>query len=449
MAGYELESIGELARQLLLGPSRVRRRQADRLEGLLLQLDQMRSYPYEFVYYRITGYRPKRPPQEVYDGNALYRDLRLALRELSAGAPGQASEADERVLGLETLADELNVSARTIRRWEARGLVAAVWQFPDGGARLGVRQSALERFAERHPGLPEAASRFSRLSRAEERRALALAAGLARDGGLSRTAAAQRIARELGRAPETVRRFLLRHDREQPGGALFGRAAGRGGAAQHAQIAADYRAGAPVAELAVRYGRSRSSIYRLINRHRAQALLKDLPPFYSEASFEEPGADEELIGPPLDELTARLRAQLAAAEAQRPGAASLTATTAVPLAAPEEKALFRGGNYARFRAAELRRQLDQRRYVPSSLLRQIESLDGRAERLRELLVRLYEPLADRVARQHAGTGAPLPDLMAHARAELSHLVDSFDYRVRARFSSYAQLELLKAFARAR
>ncbi|KPK62230.1 MAG: hypothetical protein AMK73_06490 [Planctomycetes bacterium SM23_32] len=166
--------------------------------------------------------------------------------------------------------------------------------------------------------------------------------------------------------------------------------------------------------------------------------------YFREEAFAEPDADRLLFGEDVEDLLSRL----AQGGPSGPTGEAGEPWPLTPLGQAEERALFRALNYAKSRADELRQELNPRRYVPSGVLRRIEALRGRAETLRERLVRAHLPLAAQVARQHAGAGAGFQETYARARTQLGHLVETFDYRGRARFPRYASLELMKAFARA-
>ena len=429
MAKFQLKSIQELFRQLMRGPTAVRRRNADRIEALLAELDPARLYPYEFVYFRVSGFRLKQPPAEAYAGRTLLPDLAQGLRMLSASVARPASEAGEKVYTDDEICRELKVAPRTVRRWRRRGLVGAVYAFPDGRARLGVRSSALAAFLAKDAGVAGRARHVSRLARTEEAQIADMARRLVRDGGMSLTAAAGRIARELGRARETVRACLRRHDRDHPDRAIFGGSGGRLGEETRRRVYTDHRQGASAQTLCARYGRSRASIYRIINRERAAEALREALTSSQEALFTAPDVAAQVFGEEFGAAMERLAAPSAA------------------LARTEETAVFRAYNYAKFRMSELRRELNPRRYVPSGLLDEIDGLRARAERIREGLVRAHLPLADQIARQHARDPAALGELAAEGRTLLGRLVESYDYRKRGRFSRYVSLELMKAFAR--
>ena len=63
--------------QTRYAPRDRRLEQIDRAEQLLTEIDAGKRYPYEYVCYRITGYRPEGWPALVLDGGDVQHDLRL------------------------------------------------------------------------------------------------------------------------------------------------------------------------------------------------------------------------------------------------------------------------------------------------------------------------------------------------------------------------------------
>lgn len=428
MAKFKLKRIGELHRQLMLSPPEVRRRHADRLERLLLNLEPDRVYPYEFIYFRVTGFRPAENYMESYRGEELQPELHRSLERLTETVPQPADELEEPVRTIDELRGRFEVSRRTLHRWRRRGLVARKYEFPDGSVRIGVRESALEQFVEAHRDSLSFSGGFSRLSEREKAQIARRVERLRQTEDLSTTAAAGRVAEELDRAQETVRRAVKeRQDRATEGSP--NRLTSR---AKH-QIYAEYNRGAPVEELSQRYDRSRSSIYRVINSERARQLLRRNVTYINDEDFDSPHAEEAILEEGWRTLRRRMDSRAASDEA--------------PLDAEEEVTVFRAYNYLKSRLAGLHEQVNPRRYVRTETLDRIEELTERIEQIERWLQRLYTPLVKRVARQHAGGGTPVAELTEEGTALLEKLIQSYDYRERSRFPAYLRLELQKAFAR--
>lgn len=422
MSTFTLTRIGELHRQLMLSPADVRGRYADRLERFLLELEPALTYSYEFVYFRIAGVRLDASRLDTFTGAELTPDLLLLLEALSEGAPPLVTDAGEELYAIEDLRARFGVTARTIRRWRQRGLVSRRYEFPDGVRRTGVRRSALERFVQANLGTASVTGRSPRLTAREEEEILRRLARY-RERGLTTTAAAARVATEVGRARETVRKVLKR--REGTGEPRPGRLGRR----ERQELLAGFRKGARAEALAARSGRSPASVYRILNQERARELLAQPVAYVGGADFAAPGAQARILGEELRGLTERLESAPSA------------------LGREEERALFRAYNYTKFLILQTRQKLDPRRYVPTRALRELQELSAGAARLRDLLVRLHLPLVDRIVRQHAAGPAGAPELTAKGGALLGELVDAFDYTGRGRFAARVTLHLQKAFAR--
>ena len=424
MTEFAQPLLADLHRQLMLSPADVRARYADRLERFLLELEPARTYPYEFVYFRVVGMRSAVTNLQTFAGAELTPDLVLLLEALSAGTAPTASAAGEKVYTTDEVCERLGVTSRTLHRWRRRGLMARRYVFPDGGRRLGIRASVLDRFLETEGGRPAPSAGGRRLTSKEEEE-IAERVDRLREDGLSTTAAAERVAGQVGRAKETVRLVLKRRDGEAE------ESGGRLSADERRELLAEYRAGTSAEALAERSGRSASSVYRILNQERARELLAAEVGYVGGAELDETDA---LADDGVQTLMERL--ETSPPPPGRP-----------PLSRDEERALFRAYNAARRQIALRRAVLDPTRYVPTRALRDLEDLSARAARIRELIARLHLPLLERVVRQHAATPAQARALLAQGRALLGEVIGAFDCAGRGRFGSLVTLDLQKAFAR--
>src|SRR3954469_8374681 len=180
--------------QARFAPRERRLEQIDRAEQLLAEIEPGRCYPYEYLCFRITGYRPEGAPALVLDGSDVRHDLRLFVEDLSATVEQKAEQVTEPVLTVDEVSRRFNVSVRTVTRWRRQGLVARRFII-DGRTKVGFLESSLSRFVEEHHDQVDRGSRFQKLSVAEKeeivRRARRMA--LVGQGGLVE------IARRIGR----------------------------------------------------------------------------------------------------------------------------------------------------------------------------------------------------------------------------------------------------------
>src|SRR5271155_5329321 len=208
--------------QTRYAPRERRLEQVERAEQLLGEIEGAKRYPYEYLCYRITGYRPEGWPALVLDGGDVQHDLRLFVEDLSATARKGVEQVDEPVLTVDEVSRRFNVSPRTVTRWRRQGLVAR--RFVIGGrTKVGFLESSLQRFVTAHRVQVERGSRFRQLTEAERdeiiRRARRMA--LVRPGHAGLVEIARRIARKMSRSTETVRLTLRAYDRGHPDRAVF------------------------------------------------------------------------------------------------------------------------------------------------------------------------------------------------------------------------------------
>src|SRR5262245_6767383 len=274
VTNFKIAALKELMdQQVRFAPPGRRLEQVQRAQRLLAEVEPGKHYPYQFVCFRITDYRPESYPDLLIDGQALQHDLGLFITELARSLPPVPVETvAEPVLTLEQISKQFNVSTKTISRWRRRGLVAMP-VLKGGRRQLGFSQSLVERFVADNPERVERGSRFSQLSDEEKDDILRRARRLSRLAGGTLTEVSRRIARRLGRSPETVRYTIKNHDREHPEQALFPSAGGPLDAQTKQVLYNSYRRGIPVDTIAKRFRRTRTSVYRAIHEVRAQRLL--------------------------------------------------------------------------------------------------------------------------------------------------------------------------------
>src|SRR4029078_10126459 len=69
----------------------------NRAEKLLGEVESGRSYPYEYLFYRITEYRPDSAAGVVVPGKDVAHDLRLFVEDVSDSANVKGEDAGEAV----------------------------------------------------------------------------------------------------------------------------------------------------------------------------------------------------------------------------------------------------------------------------------------------------------------------------------------------------------------
>jgi RNA polymerase primary sigma factor len=265
-----IRALDDLARQLRFAPRETLRRQLERAESLATEIDPALAYPEDWIVFRVTGYRPDLRAPIAFPGEALLADMSALIERLSAGAGLEQRELPPgRHLDLQGVCGRWKVSRKTVERWRREGLVALRVKGASGKPRLVFPLESVERFERTRPERIRDAAGYTRMGPDLEERMLRRAAAYARLG-CTRNQAAARIARRYGRALETVRQLLKRHDT----GAAPPLFAQRGPPTPRERelIARWHWHGIEPGEMARRLGRSSPSVHRVINDGRAERL---------------------------------------------------------------------------------------------------------------------------------------------------------------------------------
>jgi RNA polymerase primary sigma factor len=435
--------------QVRFAPPARRAEQLARAQKLLEEVEPGRSYPYQFVCYRVTDYRPESYPDLLISGGDLVHDLALFIEALGGTVP--AVESQEQLVTLEQLSRQLNVSTKTVRRWRKLGLVGRRILL-DGKRQVCYAPEVISRFLESNRDRVERGGKFSQLSDTEREDILRRAKRLARIGGTTLTEISRRIARKLGRSVETIRYTIKNHDRDHPEQALFPAMTGPLDTTTKECIYSSYRRGIDVETLARKYQRTRTSVYRVINEVRAQRLLEQPLDYIMHADFEKPELEANILGPmPRHEEYEEKRRTM---HAPRDVPPELASCYEYPLLSREQEAhLFRQMNYLKFKASRLRDELrkddgevDASR-VRIQTLRDIEELQERASTVKEVLINANMRLVVNIAKRHAGQAENFFELLSDGNMSLIRAVEKFDYGRGFKFSTYASWAIMKNFAR--
>ena len=168
MQDYQSKPVGELARQLQAGPMRLRKGYIDSAEALLGIIEPHLEYPYEFIVYRLTGYRSRRRASTgPVSGANLISDLQQLVLDICNNFDLRTTDYDEAVFDTPSLAGKFGVSTKTIQRWRKGGLVARRMVFDNGKKRIAFLESSVRIFAKRRRRLILRSARFTRLTKSE------------------------------------------------------------------------------------------------------------------------------------------------------------------------------------------------------------------------------------------------------------------------------------------
>ena len=438
---YRISLIRELRdQQVRFAPRAKRNEQADRAENLLSELDPGKNYPYDYLFFRVTEVRPDATGYRLIKGDDAVHDLRLFVEDITDSMNLRVEEAAEPVHTVDDLSKMFNVSTKTISRWRDQGLVSRRF-LADGRKRVGFLHSSVDRFVSQNKKRVERGERFTQISDTERDdiidRARRIAATGANLSEVSRTVGA-----EVNRSTETIRYTIKNFDRQFPTMAVFPDQREVLSEEDRRAMYQQHNRGISTVVLAKRYGRTRTSIVRLLNEQRAAKILELPLDYIPNPEFDEPTrVDEIMTNLPVSPEPAR---KVRAPSGLPPYLASLYD---VPLLNREQEYhLFRKMNYVKHVAFNLRATLDVKAPLVS-LMDQIENLYEQAVAVKNKIVQANLRLVVSIAKRHVDPNDDFFGLISDGNMSLIRACEKFDYARGNKFSTYASWAIMKNFAR--
>ncbi len=466
---FRSRELQQLTRQLLFAPPQRRLEQVKAAEALHDQIDADRTYPLDYLSYRITGRRSATDPDDspLLVGEAVLPDLRQMIDTLSRSIDIPQNGLGEPSETVASLAARLDVSTKTVRRWRNAGLRWR-WVLPTQGGRKCIvfPESSIQRFLQVQQARVKRATDFSQLSSEQRQQILSRARRIAEATDVSLNRVAVHLANKYGRAVETVRQILEDHDRNQPLDPIFIDRTGPLSARQKRVIVRAYRMNVSVKKIARHFGRTRSTIYRALNEHRAAEIHSLNLRGFTLPTFKRPDADSVFLTDPLSpdrSATSALRARLSHSDTTAPHRPHHVPLEDLPeslrpayssevLTETEEHRLLVRLNYLKFKIDHLRSQLD--RYEPrAAALDRIEPLVKLLDDTRQEIILGTLPMVLSASRRHIAPDTPadrvqsrLLDLLALGHNVLVESIDSFDLTRNQSFWSYLHWSLMRVYA---
>jgi len=451
---YVCRELDELARQLVRAPAERRAEQVRRAERLHDEIEPDASYPFDYLVYRITGFRAETDATVLLVGEAVAADLRLLIDTLSRSIRIYA-EKGESLETIEGLAQRLGVSTKTIERWRKDGLRWR-WTFDPqrGKSVITIPLAALAAFRERSPQRIEQARGFTRMSAAQRDELIAAAREMVRQHpGWSLNRVARRLAPRFHRAHETVRQILQQHEARHRNQPIFQDAGGPLTERDARLIARARQRGILVRTLAEHFGKSPSTVRAAHARHRLAQLRKlDLRGIESPL-FERPDAEQVYRHSPRARAADRDDGAISSVPVGDLPAALRQLYRQPTLDAATQRHLFRRMHYLRFKARHAIAAMSSRQPRTADL-KQAQALIDAAHATRDRLARANLPVVLSVARRHRlsaeSPGDHLIDLLEIGHDELIDAVEAFNpFTGQGRaFDAYLTNRLLRRFTRA-
>jgi len=453
MKSFRYPEIAQLKHELTLAPARHRLGHIAGIAQAIVLIDPNRDYPYSFVCFHVTGYRPRRGDEEaVLSGKRLIEDLVRLADVLTAVKPLPAVATHGKCYDADALAARFNISTRTIKRWRQRGLLG-VWSVGNEQPPKFVFASRdVQRFVARNIDSVRRGGAFKIMGAGERAQLIARSRELAACGSHTLHAVTVLLAEETGRAVETIRLALRKYDRENPQEALFDRTEQTREVDEAGVIFQAHIDGESVAQLALRFDKTETQIHQTLVGVRVREIAATPVEYIYNPSFDAPCAEAEIMQAPTSgdpDATTSDDVTLSRVPGELP--AYLQALYRTPLLRPaEERALFMRLNYLLHGAEVLRQQIaaDQSSATASDVATFDEQVE-KATQVKNHIVQANLRLVVSIAKRHlhGRQSAGLFELVSDGNIALMRAVEKFDYARGFRFSTYASWAIIRAFAK--
>ncbi len=440
MARYNNPALKQLTdQQVRYAPRDARLVQIERAEKVVARLDPDTTYTYQDLCEWVTDYRPESYPDLKIEGADAVHDLRCFVEDLSDSVDLVAEKAPERVLTVDEVSERYNVSTKTVDRWRDRGLCSRKFRFGKR-KRVGFLESSVTRFVAEHADEVRRGSTFSQLGDDERGEIVRRARRLARYGGCP-SEVSRRIARKLGRSPETIRYTLKNFDKENPEIAVFPGASQPLSDEQRSEVFHAVRRGVPVDRIAEKFCRTKASVYRIVSEVRAKRLLDQPIEFMDSEEFHQKDADKVILGPPPE---VERKGTVKPPPGLPPYLASLYS---IPLLTREdEQYYFRKMNYLKFKADRQRRKIDPQKPRTKDMNEVERLLEGALE-IKNFLIRSNLRLVVSIAKRHIKPSGNFFEMVSDGNMSLIRAIEKFDYTKGNKFSTYSSWAIMKNYAR--
>lgn len=443
MAKFRNRDLADLTHQLTLSPRRLRVEQIKGIERVLSLVKTDRAYPFDLVCYHITRYRKRGPTTgPSIPAKALVGDLVTMAEVLSRKANLKVAELGEAYRTHQELADELQVSTKTVRRWRNRGLMGLRVVFEDGVNRLAFCRGTIDRFVAENRNLVARGASFKQLTAEEKDRMAMRAREILARRRMKLHAVARIIAEDTGRAVETVRYTLRRYDQAHPETALFAGVCGTAESARELAIWQCRVKGESLSAIAHAFDCSEGEVEDVLRRVQVQRWLQSPPECVYNDLFDAPNADALIL-----DAAEPAASPSAPARIPRELPAYLRNLYLTPLLTREqEQDLFRRYNYLKFRATRLLKALDID-VITEEQFAVVRDLMSRIEDTKQRIVRANLRLVVSIAKRHVGASSHFFEVVSDGNMSLMRAIEKFDFSLGNKFSTYASWAIMKNYAR--
>ncbi len=458
MAQVKNKQLQQLLLQARFSPQEKRLQQIRNCETLIAKLQTDIAYPFDFICFHITGFRPRSDfninSQDLISCETLLSDIPVYAAQLSREMKLPSSQITHKIYTTESLTSHFRVCQKTITRWRKKGLVGQYLKFPDGRLRLAFSAEMVEIFIANNRQNVQKSGDFSQISPGEREKIVQRLLKWSVKSPHLRQEAIRRTAKKYNRAIESVRQILVAEEKKRNSPFTFVRREDLMPDDKMEEIAKLYQRGVTVPDLMKQYGRSKSNIYHVINKAQAVELLKQDIEYIYNKDFDKPKvrhyylAGENLQAGHLNSHKKDKQQARNALSQRDKGPLSdyiRDICRTELLSGREEKFLFGKYNYLKHLARQTQLDCDPD-YPSARLLSKMRLYLRLADEVKDLLIRSNLRLVVSISKRHTKNDHEMAELISDGNMSLMNAIEKFDFGRNVKFSTYATWAIVKRYA---
>jgi|GEM_PF-3459807 len=470
MATCQSQQLDALLAQQKYTPAPAKLKQLEACETIAQLIEPKKTYPYDFVCYKLTGYQPKqRAEDEVICGEILLTDLAIYALTISKSLDLTKAHFLEQLYTVETLAQHMRVSTKSVDRWRKKGLVGRYVLLEGPRKTVCFTSETVKAFITKHQHQIGDGQKYAHLSQDNTDRIIKhLYRWSNRFPNLRQQAVAQ-IAKKEKRATEIINKILMQHEKVSQQLLFCPRPKGISVAIQekiisHNLAGKDYKAIALALDI-------ESSIVKWVLKNAICHKLKHQPiKFIHDDSFSNARHHHQILNAPpqlfphniLEYIEGTGNVNKAGKTYQAVLKQIKEPNTTTPsrsilnnyildicnhdiLSTDQAFFLFRKYNFLKYQGTEQQKMLNIDN-PQSTLIRQLQTTLGSIKTIKNILIQHNLRLVLSVARKHTQNDNEMLDMISEGNIILIKAIDTFNFTRDVKFSTYGTYAIVKQFA---
>ena len=470
MATCQSQQLDDLLAQQKYTPAPAKLKQLDACETLAQLIDPDKTYPYDFVCYKLTGYQPKQRGQDQsIIGKMLLSDLAIYALTISKSLDLTKAHFLEQLYTVDTLTQHMRVSTKTVDRWRRKGLIGRYVVLDGPRKTVCFTAETVKAFITKHQQKISQGQKYVHLSQDNIARIIKAIHRWSNRFPNLRQQAIARIAKNEKRNIETINKIVLQHEKETHQQLFCPRHKDISVSIQK-EIIAHHLDGKNYKVIASLLDVDTSVIKWILKNTISRKLKHQRISFIHDDAFTVDRNHKQILNAPQQSFPHAILEIINGSN--NPNASHNTyqtvikqikeTDTATPsrsilnnyildicnhdiLTADQEYFLFRKYNFLKYLANDQQQCLDIKK-PQSNAIQQLQDTLAMIKAIKNILIQHNLRLVLSVARRHTQNDHEILEMISEGNIILINAIDTFNFTRDVKFSTYGTYAIVKQFA---